>query len=79
MAQAASDFMFLMDREAIPSDLVEKFKAAGINSVRLLAAFATDADAMRTSLKEDFGVDTSVLAGKVTAGKVVVAWELNAE
>ena len=76
MAQAASDFMFLMDREEIPSDLVEKFKAAGINSVRLLAAFVTDADAMRTSLKEDFGVDTSVLAGKVTAGKVVVAWEL---
>ena len=62
-----------MDREGISADLTKKFTDAGIDTVRLFAAFAADAEALRTSLKDDFGIDTAQLAGKVLAGKVVVA------
>ena len=75
-SSTSSDFTFLMDREGVPGDLVEKFTAAGISTVRLFAAFAQDADELRKSLKDDFELDTSILVNKVTAGKVVVAWEL---
>ena len=71
-----SDFTYLMDREGVPKELVDKFIAAGISSVRVFAAFAQDTEELRKILLADFELDTTALAGKVVAGKVVVAWEL---
>ena len=72
----SSDVKFLMDREGVPGDLVTKFMDAGITTVRLFAAFAADAQDVRKTLTDDFGIDGATLVGRVTAGKVIVAWEL---
>ena len=48
---ASSDFAFLLNREGVPVDVINKFVAAGITTSRLFAAFALDAKEMRESLQ----------------------------
>ena len=76
MASAMPDLKFLLDREGVAADLQVKFYEAGIINLRQFAAFAPDIDDLRTSLKEDFGLDPAAgLPTKITISKVVVAWE----
>ena len=72
---AASDFAFLMDREGISADLTKKFTDAGIDTVRLFASLVSDSAGLRKLLSDDFGIDLTTLAGKVTVARIVVAWE----
>ena len=71
-----TDLKYLLDREGVESDIMDKLSAAGITSVRLFAAVATDPGIVKQIAKDDLGINTDTLAGKVSAGKLVVGWEL---
>ena len=76
MASAMPDLKFLLDREGVAAEMQAKIYEAGILNMRQFAAFASDSDDLRKSLKEDFGLDPAAgLPTKIAISKIVVAWD----
>ena len=73
---ATSDLKFLLDREGISQDVQLAFYHGGVSNVRQFAAFASDVNDLRETLKSVFGLDPgSSLKVRILVSKVVVAWE----
>ena len=76
MAAAMPDLKFLFDREGVANDVQVRIYEAGILNMRQFAAFASDSEELRMSLKEDFGLDPAAgLPTKIAISKIVVAWD----
>ena len=75
LAKAGADIRFLFDRKGVDSDFAVKLYSVGITSVELFSVFAKDQTDLEVLLKDHFGIDTSNIASRVMASKIVVAWQ----
>ena len=76
MGAASADLKFLMDRESVSKNMQSNLYHTGVVNTRQFAAFVSDADELRKTMKDDFGLDpTANLPNRIELSKIVVAWE----
>ena len=76
MVAASADLKFLMDREGVSVNIQAGIYHAGAVKTPQFAAFVADAEELRKTMKDDFGLDPAgSLPNRIELSKVVVAWE----
>ena len=73
--KVSAEFAFLMQRENVPDDLVQKLVDAGIFTIRTFANLVDDVDGMRRVAKEDLKLSPDSLGEKVKIASLVCAWK----
>ena len=73
--QMIPEFAFLLSRENVPEDIVERLAAAGIVAVRTFANLVDDVIGLRELAKKDFKLDPEALGDRVKVAALICAWK----
>ena len=76
LAKGASDLRFLLTTHKVSDQAQGDLFNGGIEIIAQFAAFATDANDLKTVIKDSFGIDPAAgLAQRAQAASFVVAWQ----
>ena len=71
----SAEFAFLLQKEDVPDDVVQKLADGGLFTIRAFANLVDDVEGVRRVAKEDLKLSTDSLGDKVKVAALVCAWK----